>query len=770
MADDTRLAEASLLLNYSVQSYKEQQLTRSQQNQQVRVKIEPDSDRSIETSTRQSQPPITPPPDREPQLPAKNAMIDNNPLRTNSITDHIDCQRQETNFKNISPAQQQQSHHQPLDEATANELDISMQVLNKPLSDLLAAVNCAMPKAKSRPNILQKPNQNSMQRTDSNDCPSRSQMDHNYCLQYQQDKCPSIDTNGTDVSNQIVADYDDENKCNSNCYNRQYIRHVNPAQNKIVSPSPIGHCLQPKKKLKLIAIHLGAGNSRDDEAAKSLARRLCEEVMLGDNNNQATASSDSNLRRKLKDCCINEGREVDYGIGSYVSAETAVVRLIEKMENHDSLNCGHGSNLNFRGQVECDASLMSDRTEAWSGVGAIYGCKNPIALAKSLYDHRSVPRPLGLIQPNLLVGSGAKQWMRDHCPHLSIIDSRMISSIALSSYQKFKSRYDAAERAMARSKKSSAKHTKESDEETLLSLNGNLPASNEQTPYSLTFDQQRNIQRSPTFLDHGFYCIATGRRLRESVELNKHYQTKSFSTMISDTQGVDNDGSAFEQLKYDECDRDLDDISTSLNQENLHSRLDTVGAVAVDGDNNFACAISSGGLLLKYRGRLGQAAVPGAGCWAEDSVAVTTTGVGEYLTVTMFAKRFFDKMNTLRLLYDLGHVKRTADSSNLISGVMDDCFVDLFRSPALGHVPAHERLAGMLSVSSLNSKSSSTSSSSSSSWINGNNDLYLSFAHNTRTMCIGYMTCNDTSATSIMSRNQSNDGSVQVRTIRFYAD
>lgn len=54
--------------------------------------------------------------------------------------------------------------------------------------------------------------------------------------------------------------------------------------------------------------------------------------------------------------------------------------------------------------------------------------------------------------------------------------------------------------------------------------------------------------------------------------------------------------------------------------------LDTVGAIAVDATGNVAAAVSSGGIMFKDVGRIGQASMYGAGCFAEESVAVTTTG------------------------------------------------------------------------------------------------------------------------------------------------
>ena len=44
-----------------------------------------------------------------------------------------------------------------------------------------------------------------------------------------------------------------------------------------------------------------------------------------------------------------------------------------------------------------------------------------------------------------------------------------------------------------------------------------------------------------------------------------------------------------------------------------------MGCVAVDASGNVAAGASSGGLILKTPGRVGQSAVFGAGCWAENN-------------------------------------------------------------------------------------------------------------------------------------------------------
>jgi isoaspartyl peptidase/L-asparaginase-like protein (Ntn-hydrolase superfamily) len=57
----------------------------------------------------------------------------------------------------------------------------------------------------------------------------------------------------------------------------------------------------------------------------------------------------------------------------------------------------------------------------------------------------------------------------------------------------------------------------------------------------------------------------------------------------------------------------------------------TVGAVALDRSGNLAAATSTGGTFGKLEGRIGDTPLIGPGTWADDTVAISCTGIGEHI-------------------------------------------------------------------------------------------------------------------------------------------
>lgn len=393
--------------------------------------------------------------------------------------------------------------------------------------------------------------------------------------------------------------------------------------------------------LKFVAIHLGAGNGtlKDDPTLINFAKQACEKVMT---KQYIPPESRVNCCDQYCQTILKEQTPGKNDTSKYMTAREGVVQLIKILEDYPPLNCGYGSNLTMRGEVECDASLMSDDDMIWTGIGAVSGCRNPIVLAKSIYDHTRLKRPLNLVQPNILVGSGAKEWMRKHCPGIYIADSKLVSPKSLDSYQKYKSRYD---------------------------------------------HEYRNNQ---------------------DPSLNK-------SVMPAGESG--------------------------------NTLLDTVGAVAIDHNGHIATAVSSGGIVLKHKGRLGQAAIPGAGCWAETGAAVTSTGVGEYLIMSMFARKIHDALSK-----NSGRSFNSEKCDN-ISRSLVSCFKDLAEAPSLAHVPTSQRFAGFLSVH-IDRVSAG-----------GGSNIFLSYGHNTSSLCIGYMSSDDKNAHSFESRLNTDGKLAEVNTI-----
>ncbi|MCA8920789.1 MAG: isoaspartyl peptidase/L-asparaginase [Planctomycetes bacterium] len=120
----------------------------------------------------------------------------------------------------------------------------------------------------------------------------------------------------------------------------------------------------------------------------------------------------------------------------------------------------------------------------------------------------------------------------------------------------------------------------------------------------------------------------------------------------------------YRRLLADASKRAPEDLSTvgRPDDEQAEDSQDTVGAVAVDARGRVAAAVSTGGLWLKLRGRVGDSAIPGAGLYACDALggASSTTGIGERMIRALTAK----------LACDL--IAAGADAQAAAQGAVDD--------------------------------------------------------------------------------------------------
>ncbi|KAF8639581.1 hypothetical protein AX17_001483 [Amanita inopinata Kibby_2008] len=94
----------------------------------------------------------------------------------------------------------------------------------------------------------------------------------------------------------------------------------------------------------------------------------------------------------------------------------------------------------------------------------------------------------------------------------------------------------------------------------------------------------------------------------------------------------------------------------------LYDMQDTVGAVTWVERDGTASGVSSGGLLLKYPGRIGEATIYGTGCWAQKGAAcsvsgyvesrvsgtilITSSGAGEHIMRAMLARSIGEALSS----------------------------------------------------------------------------------------------------------------------------
>ena len=145
---------------------------------------------------------------------------------------------------------------------------------------------------------------------------------------------------------------------------------------------------------------------------------------------------------------------------------------------------------------------------------------------------------------------------------------------------------------------------------------------------------------------------------------------------------------------------------------------DTVGAIALDSSGTIASGVSSGGLVLKQPGRVGQAGSFGSGCWAEKfskekiCVGTSTSGSGEYLLKTLIAQKGAECI---------------AQTPLAMVGLSEALNTHFLQSKFLQHVPEKDRLGGMMALKTDEE----------------NGSLDVVWGHTTLTMGIGYMSSND---------------------------
>ncbi len=105
----------------------------------------------------------------------------------------------------------------------------------------------------------------------------------------------------------------------------------------------------------------------------------------------------------------------------------------------------------------------------------------------------------------------------------------------------------------------------------------------------------------------------------------------------------------FDQRRYDQYRNFIDNRDKGYNnQNNKDFKTGTVGAVVLDSKGNLAAATSTGGMLAKKYGRVGDSPIIGAGTYADNNIgAVSGTGHGEFFIRNVIAYDILAKVKYL---------------------------------------------------------------------------------------------------------------------------
>ncbi|KFV18377.1 Threonine aspartase 1 [Tauraco erythrolophus] len=171
----------------------------------------------------------------------------------------------------------------------------------------------------------------------------------------------------------------------------------------------------------------------------------------------------------------------------------------------------------------------------------------------------------------------------------------------------------------------------------------------------------------------------------------------------------------------------------SHEKENDSGTLDTVGAVVVDQEGNVAAAVSSGGLALKHPGRVGQAALYGCGCWAENTGAHTPYSTAVSTSGICYFYKYFKK------LFSFSVIK---DAHQALLETMQNKFIG---SPFLANEDGV--LGGVIVLRSCRCSAEPESPQEKPTLL-----VEFLWSHTTESMCVGYMSAQDGKAKTHISR------------------
>ena len=267
---------------------------------------------------------------------------------------------------------------------------------------------------------------------------------------------------------------------------------------------------------------------------------------------------------------------------------------------------------------------------------------NPIHVARVVLDESTRPLSLRRVPPNLLVGTGAVDYAFSHNVPILPNDA-LVSPAAKERWLKWSRDLQAVQQ------QDSASQVTDQNDIAALRNEG-------QTTSPLSSAGGGAGVPPPMHSERGQWA-GSGLPLTSSSPSNNVSDTKLGSSSDSPIVVGDSNGDPIsEPLESVESVEVNDGNNSTSSRRPLPGSLfssvdqdlitDTVGAIAIDCYGRMAAGSSSGGIGMKFKGRIGPAALVGVGTAVvpvnprdkdRTSVAAVTSGTGEHMATTMAA-------------------------------------------------------------------------------------------------------------------------------------
>ncbi|KAJ5246274.1 hypothetical protein N7468_001257 [Penicillium chermesinum] len=397
------------------------------------------------------------------------------------------------------------------------------------------------------------------------------------------------------------------------------------------------------------------------------------------------------------------------------TAVDAVEIAIMIMENAPITNAGYGSNLTEKGVVESDATIV-DHFGRSGAAGAVPNVKNPIQLARCIYEQTQRSPGLQRVPPNLLCGQGASDFAWHN--KIAIVPSEFLVTPA--SQQRWQTWSNEI-----------AQYERE-----------NGPSEQQTNPF-IRPRPQFSPQISVMF--PGIQQSMSAAR-DISAEMSGDSLNGEPSSSLEMDVTPDDDSSDY-QIHTGQTGPlgtlELRPISAGgIQTQNEDDISDTVGAIAIDRFGNIAAGSSSGGIGMKHQGRVGPAALIGIGthvvpadpCDIEKTtVAAVTSGTGEHIASTLSASICAQRLYHNQRVDAMGRLETVNEEDALKAMLMNEfsSHPAVLNSHTLGSI-------GIMAVKKT---------------VDG---IHLLFAHNTESFALASMSSKDKKPNCVMSRKRNN--------------